>query len=257
MNDSLLAQSYVEAYDISYPEAISRIDDEVRELKQHLENEGEYILNDIGVIRLNNDGNYEFEPCEAGILTPELYGLSSFELAKLRNIAHEEEVPRIEVKTNQLAEPSSSNWSREHTRDSYSVGRARRFRHRRFRQDDKHQCQSVAQYRRSSYCYCRLSADTITFRQQSGASYRRHPSIRVCSIVSCPKRSRVARQTSISRTRIKILKPTTHRIPRMLRMWITMIASISTIIIKVNFYSIVLASRCNEDECIIICKCPS
>jgi hypothetical protein len=105
MNDSLLAQSYVEAYDISYPEAISRIDDEVRELKQHLENEGEYILNDIGVIRLNNDGNYEFEPCEAGILTPELYGLSSFELAKLRNIAHEEEVPRIEVKTNQLAEP--------------------------------------------------------------------------------------------------------------------------------------------------------
>ena len=49
MNDSLLAQSYVEAYDISYPEAISRIDDEVRELKQHLENEGEYILNDIGV----------------------------------------------------------------------------------------------------------------------------------------------------------------------------------------------------------------
>ena len=42
INDSLLAQSYVEAYDISYPEALRRIEDEVNELKQHLENEGSY-----------------------------------------------------------------------------------------------------------------------------------------------------------------------------------------------------------------------
>jgi cell division septation protein DedD len=80
LNDSLLAQSYIEAYDISYPEAIKRIDDEVREMKQHLENEGTYELYDLGVITLNEEGKYEFEPCEAGILTPELYGLNSFEI---------------------------------------------------------------------------------------------------------------------------------------------------------------------------------
>lgn len=80
LNDSLLAQSYVEAYDISYPEAVNRIEEEVNELKQHIQNEGSYELTDIGVISLNEDGNYEFEPCEAGVLTPWLYGLCSFEM---------------------------------------------------------------------------------------------------------------------------------------------------------------------------------
>ena len=79
LNDSLLAQSYIEAYDISYPEALRRIEDEVRELRQHIECNGSYELYDLGIIRLNEYGKYEFEPCEAGILTPELYGLSSFQ----------------------------------------------------------------------------------------------------------------------------------------------------------------------------------
>lgn len=83
INDSLLVQSYIEAYDISYPEALQRIEDEVEELKQHLQNEGSYELNDIGVLALNDDGNYVFTPCEAGILTPCLYGLSSVEMARL------------------------------------------------------------------------------------------------------------------------------------------------------------------------------
>lgn len=94
LNDSLLAQSYIEAYDISYPEAIRRINDEVRELRQHIENKGFYEFNDLGVISINDDGKYEFEPCEAGILTPELYGLSSFEMAPLQEAA-----PAVELKT--------------------------------------------------------------------------------------------------------------------------------------------------------------
>ncbi len=87
INDSLLVQSYIEAYDISYPEALQRIEDEVEELKQHLQNEGSYELNDIGVLTLNDDGNYVFTPCEAGILTPALYGLSSFEMKPLQTTA--------------------------------------------------------------------------------------------------------------------------------------------------------------------------
>ena len=63
INDSLLAQSYVEAYDISYPEALQRIEDEVNELKMHLETEGTFELNDIGVLALNDEGNYLFTPC--------------------------------------------------------------------------------------------------------------------------------------------------------------------------------------------------
>ena len=83
INDSLLVQSYIEAYDISYPEALQRIEDEVEELRQHLQNEGSYELNDIGTLALNEDGNYVFTPCEAGILTPALYGLSSVEMNRL------------------------------------------------------------------------------------------------------------------------------------------------------------------------------
>ncbi len=95
MNDSLLVQSYIECYDISYPEALRRIEDEVNELRQHLQAEGQYELNDIGVLSLNSEGNIEFRPCEAGILTPGLYGLGTFEMAPLQKpevIAEEEPV---------------------------------------------------------------------------------------------------------------------------------------------------------------------
>ena len=106
INDSLLVQSYIEAYDISYPEALQRIDDEVNELRQHVENEGSYELNDIGVLALNEDGNYVFTPCEAGILTPALYGLSSFEIFPLNAKAKQTEPVAIE-KPESVEEPTA------------------------------------------------------------------------------------------------------------------------------------------------------
>lgn len=84
MNDSLLAQSYVEAYDINYPEAVRRIEAEVTELKQQLNNEGFYEMTGIGMLTLNEDRRIVFEPCEAGLLTPSLYGLGAFEMLPLR-----------------------------------------------------------------------------------------------------------------------------------------------------------------------------
>lgn len=83
INDSLLAQSYIEAYDISYPEAVRRIAAEVTELKQKLQNEGFCELNDIGTLRQDIDGRLEFVPCDAGILSPALYGLDSVDIKPL------------------------------------------------------------------------------------------------------------------------------------------------------------------------------
>lgn len=107
LNDSLLAQSYVEAYDISYPEALRRIEDEVAELRQRLDNDGSYELNDIGVLSLNDEGNIVFEPCEAGILTPSLYGLSSFGMKRQDNAV--EATQKVEQKRtvaeSKVAEP--------------------------------------------------------------------------------------------------------------------------------------------------------
>ena len=91
LNDHLLAQSYIEAYDISYPDALQRIEEEVEELRQHLETKGQYELNDIGVLSLNKEGNLEFEPCEAGILTPALYGLNSFEMPRIEKQPKQQE----------------------------------------------------------------------------------------------------------------------------------------------------------------------
>lgn len=86
-NDNLLAQSYVEAFDISYPEAMQRIEDEVGELSERLYNDGSFTLNDIGTLTVNEEGNIEFVPVKAGLLTPELYALDSIEVKMLSEMS--------------------------------------------------------------------------------------------------------------------------------------------------------------------------
>ena len=87
MNDSLLVHSYMTAYDISYPEAMRRIESEVSELKEILQNEGSYDMQDLGTLSINAEGNYEFAPAEAGILSPTLYGLGSLSVRLLSDKA--------------------------------------------------------------------------------------------------------------------------------------------------------------------------
>lgn len=107
MNDSLLAQSYAEAYDLSYPEAVMRIEKEVAELKQILEEKGKFVLNDLGTLSLNEEGKYTFEPFESGILTPNLYGLYSFS-AKRNFSTNVSSVAKKKIKTNTTHQDSIS-----------------------------------------------------------------------------------------------------------------------------------------------------
>ena len=98
MNDSLLVQSYVDAYELSYPEALAQIEKEVDEIYQALDEDGLFELNDLGSLSRNSEGNLEFEPFESGILTPLYYGLSSFSFTKF--VAEKQSAPTtIEVKT--------------------------------------------------------------------------------------------------------------------------------------------------------------
>jgi hypothetical protein len=76
MNDSLLAQSYVDAYDISYPEALKRIGEKVESIKQTVEAEGEYCFSGIGFITKASDSTIDFQPCTVPVLTPSCYGFS-------------------------------------------------------------------------------------------------------------------------------------------------------------------------------------
>ena len=86
INDSLLVQSYINALDISYPEALRRIEREVDEMKQELNEKGYFTLEDIGTLSINSEGNIQFEPCEAGILSPDFYGLSACVFPTLKDI---------------------------------------------------------------------------------------------------------------------------------------------------------------------------
>jgi hypothetical protein len=108
MNDSVLVQSYIEAYDLSYPEALRRIENEVAELKDCLESEGHYFLEDLGELAVNNEGNYEFTPCESGILSPELYGLGSFSFKRLKDSASAEEIHLPKVYTKEITLPQTT-----------------------------------------------------------------------------------------------------------------------------------------------------
>ena len=92
INDSLLVHSYIDAYDLSYPEAMSRIKEEVSQLHQELSTHGFYELHGIGTLSINTEGNMDFTPCEAGVLTPELYGLGSFEMKPIK-VEHIEQLP--------------------------------------------------------------------------------------------------------------------------------------------------------------------
>lgn len=85
-NDNLLAQSYVEAFDISFPEAMQRIEDEVGELHERLLNDGIYTFNGIGTLSVNNEGNIEFMPIKAGLLTPELYAFDTLPIKMLTDL---------------------------------------------------------------------------------------------------------------------------------------------------------------------------
>lgn len=77
LNDGLLVQSYMQAYDTNYPETVKLISNAVTQLKKRLHEEGEYELAGIGTLTISIDGKYNFTPCEAGVLSPELYGLDS------------------------------------------------------------------------------------------------------------------------------------------------------------------------------------
>ena len=83
MNDSLLVQDFVETYDISYPEALRWIERNVEELRRSLNTVGCYVFNGIGTISQNEDGQYTFKPFGAGIITPDYYALSAFEIKQI------------------------------------------------------------------------------------------------------------------------------------------------------------------------------
>lgn len=91
LNDGLLVQSYMQAYGTDYSETLKLIDDAVMQLKNELQEKGEYELSGIGKLIMGIEGTYNFIPCEAGVLSPELYGLDAVNVAAVKHTVQAEE----------------------------------------------------------------------------------------------------------------------------------------------------------------------
>lgn len=83
MNDGLLVQSYMAAYDTNFTEATRRLEREVESLSQTLHDEGKVELPNVGELRCSIHGTYDFTPYDNLLTTPALYGLDCFEMLEV------------------------------------------------------------------------------------------------------------------------------------------------------------------------------
>lgn len=92
INDGLLVQSYMQAYHTDFPDAEKKVRQDVEKLISFMHEEGKIEIHGVGKIYLTKNNIYEFHPDESGVLTPALYGLSSFECIPLKEkkIANQE-----------------------------------------------------------------------------------------------------------------------------------------------------------------------
>ncbi len=86
INDGLLVQSYMQAYHTDFPDATRMIEKEVAQLKENLHKDGHAEMHGIGTLYYNIHNSYEFHPNEDGVLSPMLYGFSSFSISRLEQI---------------------------------------------------------------------------------------------------------------------------------------------------------------------------
>ena len=86
MNDGLLVQSYMTSYCTDFSDASKLINKAVDELINTLHLEGKVEMHGIGDMFFTIHGKLQFQPYEDGLLTPYLYGLSSFGINKIDEV---------------------------------------------------------------------------------------------------------------------------------------------------------------------------
>jgi len=94
VNDGLLVQSYMQAYDAAYPEAFLQMEKDINQMNAQLDTAGSYSLDGIGTLTKNLDGSLSFTAMESGILTPSLYGLYSIEVKTLEEAKKDKEIQK-------------------------------------------------------------------------------------------------------------------------------------------------------------------
>jgi len=102
LNDGLLVQSYMQAYDAAYPEAYLQMEKDIDEMMAQLNTNGSYTFNGVGTLSKNIENGITFSAMESGILTPQLYGLYSIEMKSLEECRKEKEIQKALSQTSVL-----------------------------------------------------------------------------------------------------------------------------------------------------------
>lgn len=94
INDGLLAQSYMQAYNTDFSDATRKIANSVERLKKELYEQSKVELSNIGTLYYNINGIYEFEPKKDGFFTPSVYGLGTYTFPKLKPLTSKVAIPQ-------------------------------------------------------------------------------------------------------------------------------------------------------------------
>lgn len=125
MNDGLLVQSYMQAFNTDFPDATRRIEKTVAEIKDQLYQQGQITLHNVGTIYYNMNGGYAFEPAAASYFTPNLYGLESFTLPQLQPLTVSSSPKQLLPKVNEQTGKSKKHFSLRHfTRNIVAIAAA-------------------------------------------------------------------------------------------------------------------------------------
>lgn len=122
INDGLLAQSYMQAYDTDFPDASRKIESVVSQIKDSLYKNGQAELENIGTLYYTMAGVYGFEPYQNAFFSPSLYGLGSFSISPLSELKPVEGTtvePRIMIET----VPSSEEDRKEKAKQRHIIKR--------------------------------------------------------------------------------------------------------------------------------------
>jgi nucleoid DNA-binding protein len=84
-NDGILVQSYQEAYGLSFEAAVEQVLEEVKQLRQKLDERHYVLLGKLGTLLKNEENGLEFRPDNRNLFCAETYGLSSFIFLTLQN----------------------------------------------------------------------------------------------------------------------------------------------------------------------------
>lgn len=98
INDGILAESYMNYYGVNFVEATKCIDRDVDELLSTLHEEGKVELPNIGELRYNIHGVYEFTPYDNKLMSPDTYGLDTLPMKELASNAAQLFEQNIELK---------------------------------------------------------------------------------------------------------------------------------------------------------------